>query len=121
MLIARYKHPKTKFKRVWVGMYGGHYDIIVFFKRKPKKSKEDYKLIDCIKGKYYDCYDNKDLIVGDMSLCDFEVLYPEVDLSPYLDNGRPKEIEITEVFQIKLEAVWDKYNTIEEYKMHIDW
>lgn len=34
-LIAKYNPPKLSYKNVWAGIYGGHYDAIVFFKKKP--------------------------------------------------------------------------------------
>jgi hypothetical protein len=104
---AKLKLPKTKTKIVWAGLYGGHYDQIVFFKKKPVKSKDPHNHID---GDWYDCTDNKELIVGDMTLSDFQELYPKVNLKPYLSEiGRPKGIEIPEVFKINIEAFWDKY------------
>lgn len=45
---------------------------------------------------------------GDMSLGDFESTF-ECDLTPYLaENGRPKAIEIVEVFRIKLTGPFDE-------------
>jgi hypothetical protein len=112
METASLKMPKISTKNIWFGIYGGHYDCITFFDRKPKKSKEDYNLIDVIKGKYYDLLENKQKIVGTMYLSEFEELYPDFDLSFHLVEGnggmRPKAIEIIEVFQLKLQAYWDE-------------
>lgn len=92
-------------KTVWAGMYGGHYDVIVFFKTKPVVSQEQTRSGDNI----YDCLENKDIVVGDMYLSDFREVYPDADLSNYLQDDRPKETEIIEVFRVKLTTLWDKY------------
>lgn len=116
-IIAKYNEPKRTFKTVWAGIYGGHYDAIVFFKSKPKKSKEDYDLIDVIDGKYYDMIDNLSLTCGAMWYGDFEELYPDVDLKEYYDR---RETEIVEVFQLKLEAAWDKYGELNTINLRAD-
>lgn len=111
--------PELEYRKVWAGLYGGHYDVIVFFSKKPAKAKEAYR-----KGwkVLYDCLENEKLIVGDMSLCDFRTLYPNVDLTPYTqENGRPKEIEVTEIFQLNLQCTWDKYGKMEDFRFHNDW
>ena len=40
MIKAKYTHPPMQTKKVWAGLYGGHYSIIVFFKEKPKTKEE---------------------------------------------------------------------------------
>lgn len=101
MLVAKYKHPKMATKKVWVGMYGGHGDVIVFFTKKPKKNQYgEYSVI---------APENKAVYFASMWLCEFLEVYPNVDLSQYLENGRPKDIEITEVFQMKIEVSIDDW------------
>ena len=110
--------PKTSIKKVWAGIYGGHYDCIVFFKKKPKLSKEAYGY-EWFDEKYIDMVENKDLTCGAMWYADFETLYPEaaIQIRPIFENRR---IEIVEVFQIGLEAVWDKYNELERFEFRAD-
>lgn len=107
--------PKTKKKIVWAGIYGGHYNCIVFFKSKPALSKEDYRFeSDTIHGKYYDTTENKDIKIGGMWLEQFEQLYPKANL------GKPKAIEIIEVFQIQIEGVFNKYGKLTSFEFHAD-
>ena len=56
MIKAKYTHPPMETKTVWAGLYGGHYDIIVFFKEKPTPSEDEHNIID---GEWYDCSDNR--------------------------------------------------------------
>ena len=107
---------KSKTKTVWAGMYGGHYDQIVFFSTKPKKIKDGSSLVHA--DGHYDCLENEDKIIGDMSLGDFQATF-ECDLTPYLaENGRPKAIEIIEVFRIKLTGPFDEDGRL---PFHADW
>jgi hypothetical protein len=105
MIKASFRPPKLTTKKVWAGLYGGHYDQIIFFKSKPVQAKEKHRFIE---GKWYDCFENKDLIIGDMSLGEFREYFPDADLTPYTEEGRPKAIDIPEVFALKLKAIWDK-------------
>lgn len=112
---AKIKFPKLSTKTVWAGVYGGHYDQIVFFSKKPVKSK-DYNV------NLYDCYDNKEIIIGDMGLGEFKELYPGADLSAFLDqSGKPKDIEVVEVFQIRLEAMYDEYGNPSSLTFRDQW
>jgi hypothetical protein len=95
IIIAKIKLPKLKTRIVWAGIYGGHYDQIVFFYRQPVKSTDGY----------YDTYDNKDLIAGDMGLSMFKELFPNTDLAKYYDS---RGIEIVEVFKMELTTLWEK-------------
>jgi len=90
--------PKLETKTVWVGIYGGHYDAIVFFNKKPKLSKET---IGHSNIRFYDCLDNRDLIIGCMWYGDFKELFPDANL------GEAKDIEIPEVFKLKLRTYWE--------------
>lgn len=109
--IAKYKHPKTQTKKLWVGSYGGHYDALFFFKKKPKKTGE---LNDSTK--YYCIVDNSNLVVGSMYLCDFAELYPDFDMGLL----KPEHIEITKVFQIMFEAVYSPYGDLVDYKYNAE-
>lgn len=116
--------PVLQTKTVWAGMYGGHYDVIVFFSKKPKKFslrelKKHYFIKDGnFPNGYYDCLHNDDLIIGDMNLSDFLDLF-NVDLSQYLENGRPKDTEIIEVFRLELTTVFDEHGQLPYF--HVDW
>ena len=115
---AKLHPPKTSVKKVWAGIYGGHYDCIVFFKAKPKLSKESYGY-NWFNEKYIDMIENKDLTCGAMYYCDFEKLYPNAALQ-IKSIYEKRRIEIVEVFQIELEAVWNKYNNLEMFNFRVD-
>jgi len=129
MIKAAFTIPKKKLQtiKVWAGVYGGHYDIIVFFKSKPVPSKEEHNYID---GQWYDCSENKDLIIGDMVLGQFKEYYPDAvkGLKPYLQDdlnepgdGRPMEVEIPEVFEMEITTMIDEYGDMEKIDFHTDW
>lgn len=109
--VAKYVHPKTQTKKLWVGSYGGHYEALFFFKKKPKKTG-------CLNDdtKYYCIIDNKELVVGSMYLCDFEELYPDFDMNLL----KPDDIEITNVFPIMFEAVYDSYGDLRDFKYNAE-
>ena len=109
--IAKYKHPKTQTKKVWIGSYGGHYEALFIFKKKPKKTEE---LNDGTK--YYCIADNQDLVIGSMYMCDFEILYPDFDMNLL----KPENIEITKVFPIMFEAVYNKYGDLMDFKYNAE-
>ena len=90
--------PPMKTKTVWCGLYGGHYDVIIFFSKKPVLSQDIHRFAGV---KYYDAYDNKKFIVGSMSLPEFIELYPDCK------HLKPTEIDIVEVFKIQLTTMWD--------------
>ena len=97
---AIFKYAKTEIRTVYVGTYGGHYEAMFFFKSKPKKVDEMND-----GTKYYCTVTNEDLVIGSMYRGDFEELYPDFDYSKIA----PDNIEITRVFKIESEAVYDKY------------
>ena len=126
MIKATYIHPPMQTKVVWAGLYGGHYDIIVFFKEKPKPSAQEHKYIE---GEWYSCSDNSDLIIGDMCLPDFYKCFPTADLRPYTQQredtktlgGRPFSIDIPEVFQIEITTCFDERGDMEGFRFSFDW
>ena len=126
MVKATFTPTKLKTIVVWAGMYGGHYDVIVFFKEKPEPSKEEHSYIE---GTWYDCGDNKDKIIGAMSLGQFKEYYPDAvkGLKPYLQDdlnevgdGRPMEIEIPEVFQMELTTMVDEFGDMDRINFNED-
>lgn len=113
--VAKYKHPKTQTRKVWIGSYGGHYEALFIFKKKPKLTKETYGY-EWFDEKYYSIVENEDLVIGSMYLCDFEELYPDFDM----DLIKPEHIEITKVIPIIFEAVYDKYGNLVDYKYNAE-
>lgn len=108
-IIAKYSPPELSIRNVWAGLYGGHYDVIVFFKERPNL-KIDFPLLE-----------NANLIVGAMYLCDFVELYPGVDLSAYTQpNGRPLSTEVEDTFQMTLEAYWEDTHEARSKKYHFE-
>lgn len=117
MIKAKLILPKMETHTVWAGMYGGHYDVIVFFHNKPVRSnRENSDMVTLFSEKGekvevypYSPYENKKEVIGAMWLADFFEYFPESveQLKPYLQNGRPRAIEIPEVFKIELTTIFD--------------
>lgn len=100
MIKAKFTLPKLKTKKVWVGLYGGHYDVIVFFKEKPVLNDDEY----------YCIIDNKGKALGSMSLTDFYTFYPDADMSACTrEDGRPKDVEIYELFEMEITTAFDQW------------
>ena len=95
-------------------MYGGHYSCIVFFNEYPKMSDEPYYLRDIIDGHYFDLLDNEKIIVGCMWLEEFNELYPDAMV------GLPKDIQVTEVFEMELEGYFDEDGKMTSHEFHAD-
>lgn len=111
--------PKLTTKVVWAGLYGGHYDVIVFFKEKPKPSTEDKSHLDI--GVWYDPWDDTDNIVGAMCLQQFYEWFPMIDISEHTqENGRPLSIEIEELIQMELTTMFDEWDTFPKVTFHED-
>ena len=105
MIQAKFSIPKMECKKMWCGIYGGHYEGIVFFKQKPVLIEGQESL----NGRR--CYDlshdkNANVTAGAMSLDEFNVLYPKINV------GHARDTEITELFQIELEGVFDKQGNL---------
>lgn len=133
MVKATFTIPKDKLKtiKVWAGMYGGHYDAIVFFKEKPELTTQKHEhgvLFDLGDGYYYDCLENKDKIIGCMALGQFYEYFPDADLRPYTQQredastlgGRPLDIEITEVFEMEITVMVDEYGDFDNVDFDLD-
>lgn len=115
---------RLKTKKIWAGIYGGHYSIIVLFSKKPKRVSKK-KLLksywlpkDRYPTGYYDCLAQESIIIGDMELSSFQQMFT-LDLSRYLNDGRPKDTEIIEVFQLELTAQFDEGGKLPCF--HNDW
>jgi hypothetical protein len=119
MIQATIKLPELQTKKLWAGMYGGHYDVIVFFKEKPTKtSKDEHNIIDF---DWVECIENKDIIVGSMCLGQFYEIFPDADISEHTrEDNRPMEIEIPEVFEIEITTVYDEWGHMVTFKFNED-
>ena len=110
-ITAVFNIPKMKTKKVWIGGYGGHYEAIVIFNKKPVYSKAEHNHI---KGKWIDLLDNKENIAGCLSPCEFKKWFG-VDVSKCI-----KAIEPTELIEINITACFDKYNKLENCSFDLD-
>lgn len=119
MIKANFK-VKLETKVVWAGMYGGHYDVIVFFSKKPNLSTVD---TNDFWDDMSDCKHIHKTVIGNMALEGFYELYPNADLSAHTQaDGRPKDIIILETFQIELTAPFDEYgNLLNIYTNEDEW
>ena len=130
MIKATFTIPKKKLKtiKVWAGMYGGHYDAIVFFKEKPELSEEPCHHVEYNDGYYYDCYDNKSKIIGCMELGQFYEYFPDADLRPHTQQredtttlgGRPLDVKISEVFEMELTVMIDEHGDADNLDFDLD-
>lgn len=92
--------PRLTTKKVWIGSYGGHFDIVVVFTKKPKKGKRG----DWNEG-WIAAYDeNKDIVAGIFDRENF-ALWFDIDIVP-------EDIEIRGVEQYELTAVWNEFGQI---------
>lgn len=125
---ATFTLPKLTTKKVWAGMYGGHYDIIVFFREKPihRMRKDDSKHA---RGKFVDTLaeSRRDNILGDTGLGYFYEYFPDVDLSKYTQrrkpHGLPRETEIpyNDLFELELTAPFNDHGYLEGISFECDW
>ncbi len=125
---ATFTPPKLTRKRVWLGAYGGHYDIVVMFAKKPTHYQMDKTTHDMFKGPEHEVIDclaeqKAGNLVGDMDPGDFTEAFPGLDLSAILTNGRPKAIEIAkgDLIQVELMLPLDEYGRARSIDMHSDW
>lgn len=113
------KMPKLETRKVWFGLYGGHYDVIVFFSEKPERIDDNTTRSALHPNGYFCLLANEDVLAGAMWLGVFEEMFPDFDLGPYTTNGRPRDIEVSEVFEMKLTAMWDG-NKLKGMECHAD-
>lgn len=120
--------PKLTTHKYWVGVYGGHYDIIVLFHKRPLNFEID-GVLNHTTEKYVS---NIDLlleqeagnIAADLSLGDFKILFPAIDLSSILNKrGYPNAIEIpyNELIRVELTLPAEKDGSIYSLDFHQDW
>lgn len=127
MVKATLTPPNMKTLTVWAGLYGGHYDIIVFFKQKPTHR------MDCNEeprknGMYVDLLEEQTdgNILADMATGTFETWFPNADLTEHTDRnncGRPNDTEIRykDLFQMELTLPTDENGEPESINFHQDW
>ncbi len=121
--------PRLKTFRLWCGLYGGHYDIIVFFRKKPThfehdRNEDGTRMVDLY------AEHKADNIFADFNTGDFELwcpgwleaIYPVLQSKKY---PRPKATEIREdgLLQIDLAVPVDPENPKDIYcpSAHVDW
>ena len=92
---AEIRFPPLETRTCWIGSYGGHSEIVVVFSEKPKKVSKDHLFK---KKRYYCELLNRDIIAGKFDKDEFNQWFGT--------NIQPKEIEITQVFQYQLTAIW---------------
>ena len=113
--------PKLQTKKVWAGLYGGHYDVIVFFSDKPRVEEGDIDTSERLYGGKGVIDEDKKLALGSMSLEQFYELYPNADISAFAqDNGRPKDTVFVEFFELELEAPVDEDGAFESFDYDMD-
>jgi hypothetical protein len=100
--IHQFVLPKLRTITVWIGAYGGHYDIVVLFRKKPTHyctdDTFDQKIVNLSKEH------EAGNILADMHPAMLQELFPTLDLKPILkNNGRPVAIEILSNGLIKAE------------------
>ena len=108
--------PETKV--VWAGCYGGHYDIIVFFSSKP----HDLKITpENSVNEFWDTLLECKNIIGNMALGDFYELYPDADISEYMQqNKRPKEVFISQLFELEMTGPFEKDGGMKNIPTNVD-
>ncbi len=125
MLKGTLTPPAMKPVRLWAGLYGGHYDMIVFYREKPTRSDED-------DDRLVDTYAEHKAgnVFADMATGTFEAWFPELYqqlielrlVNP--DNaGRPWDTEVrwTELFEVELTIPLDEDGEWEGLTVHDDW
>ena len=112
ILSGSFTVPKLKAFALWAGLYGGHYDVIAFFRRKPTHfDRGDPGEPDTV-----DMLAESDAgnVFANMGTGDFQAWFPDLfaQLGPPLiqDNGRPNGIEIckADLFRVRLSVPVDK-------------
>lgn len=108
--------PGMKTKRLWVGAYGGHYDIVIFFMKKPTTRIDETRFIDLLK--------EKENIVASMDTGDFDSWFGGIGAlsTIFQKNGRPKdtEIEIDNLIQLEITAPFDRHGRLIGFEPRAD-
>lgn len=98
--------------KCWYGIYGGHYDVIVFFKNPPTHFEDDKIAGNCVDMLAES--ENKN-ILGSMGLEDFLEM-SGLDRKDFI----PPECEIVEVYEIEITAPFDNYGQMVTYSFDVD-
>lgn len=118
---AAFQPTALTWRKVWLGVYGGHYDIIVMFWKRPTfgdEQQDGSKVIDLLSE--YDAGN----VAADMSLADFIERFPGIDLSSITQpNGRPRAIEIPakDLLRVELALPLDENGHVQSIDFHVDW
>jgi len=103
--------PKLITKKVWVGLYGGHYKCMVIFSKQPWMGSDGY--VDIIDS------DINRLAIGSLEPTTFiEWFNVTGKLKDYLEN--PKEVYIYDTMEIELTAPYDEWDKIAFYDGDMD-
>jgi hypothetical protein len=129
---GRFRLPKLTTRKYWVGAYGGHFDIVVVFFRKPACFEEfqGHHRGEALEGQAVDMLAEqaKENIAADLPLFMFQALFPRVDLSPILHQERPTAIEVVkqDLLRVELQAPVDMQDPAPHRRwlsldFHVDW
>lgn len=88
---------KTTKRKCWIGSYGGHFNVVVVFNKKPVKAKKGT----WNEGEYETTENN---VAGTFD-CDSFNEWFGTDI-------KPNDTRITTIEQYEVTAIWDEYNQI---------
>lgn len=93
------KLPPLETRKVWIGAYGGHSDVIVVFCEKPEHPA-DWMFL------------RKEKILATISTGDWEKwfdLQPLIDAEILREDGRPFAVEVPRFIEMEITAAWDDF------------
>ena len=103
--------------RLWAGVYGGHYEVIVFFREKPTH-RMDKNNDTKANGKFVDVYEESVAgnVFADLAFGTFEAWFPG-------DWPLPTATEVVyrELFEVELTIPLDEDGEWEGLDVHVDW
>jgi hypothetical protein len=86
-------------RKCWIGSYGGHFDVVVVFNKKPAKGKRS----EWDKGEI-STLRNKDIVAGSFDKDQFNEWFGT--------DIQPTDTEIRKVEPYMLTSLWDEYGQI---------
>lgn len=112
MIKAELKPRRYKTAKCWYGLYGGHYNVIVFFKKKPTHYVDYRTVPNCLDLLEESAHKN---ILGSMYLEDFLEM-SGLDRNDFI----PEDIEIVKVHRIEVTFPADEYGDMETHQFNVD-
>ncbi len=99
--VAKLKMPTLITRKVWIGYYFNHYNVIVIYKEKP--------VIGTSEEGVYDTFDNRDKIAGCLLMDEFTELFPDLDISPIQDKktGNVRDMQTMVLIEAFISAPFD--------------